>query len=68
MWNASFEAAVSNLCRELVESRNDLDALELHMKEINEVLEERILVLRHMRRREAHNPMFKSTAGSERVH
>lgn len=68
MWNASFEAAISNLCRELVESRNDLEGLEEHKREIEEVLEERILVLRHMRRREAHNVLFKPPAGSERVH
>lgn len=68
MWNASFEAAISNLCRELVESRNDLEGLEEHKREIEEVLEERILVLRHMRRREAHNVLFKPSTGNERVH
>lgn len=68
MWNASFEAAISNLCRELVESRNDLDALEERKREVEEVIEERILVLRHMRQREAHNAFFRPPTGGERVH
>jgi len=68
MWNASFEAAISNLCRELVESRNNLAELEEHKREIEEVLQERILVLRHMQQREAHNSFFKPSNGRERVH
>jgi len=68
MWNASFEAAISNLCREIVESRNNLEALEQRKREIEEVLQERMLMLRHMRRREAHNVLFKPLNGRERVH
>ena len=55
MAHASFEASISNLCRELVESMNDLEVLQERKREIQEVLDERILVLRRFRQRESHN-------------
>jgi len=46
MWNASFEAQISNLCREIVESRNDLTQLQERKRELDEVVEERTIILR----------------------
>jgi len=46
MWHASFEWQVSNLCRELIQAKNDVYQLEERSRELNELLEERAVVLR----------------------
>ena len=66
MRNASFDAQVSNLCRELVQAKNDLERLEDRKREIEDILEERTIVLRSQRIRPRRFFVYKS--GGNKIH
>jgi hypothetical protein len=64
----SLAAHVSNLCRELVQARNDLPEFSARTEEMIVVLKEHVALLRTIERRRVHNkPIYVHRGGENTI-